>query len=157
QPGGQNWTALIWSNPPNTTLTAPVAGNTYECLYNGTTAFGNAVGSTRIRNPNTGGVQAFPGDSLTLNTNTEIRFKSTAGATVNFSGVGGAPGLILNGGVLNSGDNALFTLGGIIEARALSLSLICPADNGAGAVLPARSFTIPAQLIGSGSILICQA
>ena len=61
QGAGNNWTALIWSNPPNTTLSAPAAGNTYECLDNGV-AFGVGPGgnastaNTRIRNPATAGV-----------------------------------------------------------------------------------------------------
>src|SRR4051794_10299379 len=96
QPGGQNWTGTIWDPGP----TAPAAGNTYECIDNGT-PFGNGLANTRIRNPASAGVQTFPGDSLTLNTNTEIRAKAS-GAILNFPGVGGKPGLILNGGVLNA-------------------------------------------------------
>src|SRR5437868_5781467 len=73
----------------------PTAGNTYEV-----TAGGNP---SRIRNPTYGGsTLTFPGDSLQLNTNTEIRGKTaTTPTTINFPGVGGNPGLILNGGNLD--------------------------------------------------------
>src|SRR5262245_6676574 len=72
---GNNWNlnsgAGFWQ-PGNT---SPTAGNTYECLANGTgfgaTATGGAVGNTRIRNPATAGVQTFAGDSLKMNADTE--------------------------------------------------------------------------------------
>src|SRR5438128_1167056 len=86
---GQDWNATIW-NPGGV---APTAGNTYEAVDNGT-AFGNALANTRIRNPATVGLQTFVGDSLTLNTNSEIRAKQP-GAILDFPGVGGNPGLIL--------------------------------------------------------------
>src|SRR4051794_8879515 len=94
QPGGQNWGGAIWD--PG--LVAPSAGNTYETLENGV-PFGSNQANTRIRNPAAVGVQTFPGDSLTLNTNTEIRAKQP-GAILNFPGTNGNPGLILKGGVL---------------------------------------------------------
>src|SRR5437762_2980544 len=88
QAGGQNWTAAIWQG------TSPTAGNTYRCIFNGVQFGGGATASpndTRVRNPATAGVQTFPGDSLTLDANTEIRAKQ-AGAILNFPGVGGNPG-----------------------------------------------------------------
>src|SRR6185436_10592755 len=99
QGSGTAWTAAIWSNPPNTTVSAPAGGNTYELVFNNT-VWANNTGNTRTRNPATDGLQTFPGDSLTLNTNTDIRFKRGAGTaaisdTISyFPGVGGAPGLI---------------------------------------------------------------
>jgi hypothetical protein len=158
QASGANWTAAIWSNPPNTTLTAPAAGNTYQLVQNGTafgsTAAGGGMNNTRVRNPATAGVQSFPGDSLTMNANTEIRAKAV-GAILNFPGVGGNPGLILNGGALNAGDDFVFPIQGKVAVNAPSL--IIPADNGAGAILQARGFNFQAALSGSGSLIICQA
>ena len=34
---GANWNAVVWSNPPNTVVSALVANNTYELIFNGTT------------------------------------------------------------------------------------------------------------------------
>src|SRR5436309_1862639 len=87
---GTDWNANIWSSGA-----APTAGNTYELISNGT-AWGNNTGNTRVRNPTAAGVQTFAGDSLTLNTNTDIRMKGSGAAILNFPGVGGNPGLILN-------------------------------------------------------------
>lgn len=137
QAGGQAWTNTIWQ-PGGV---SPVAGNTYECLNNGTpygaNATGGSVNNTRIRNIATAGLQTFPGDQLTLNTNSEIRAEQ-AGAILNFPGVGGNPGLILNGGMLNAGDDAQFVITG--KVRVAATSFIVPADNGAGAITPLRGF-----------------
>jgi hypothetical protein len=149
QASGASWTGAIWNPGP----VAPSAGNTYEALDNGA-AFGNAQNNTRLRNPATAGVQTFPGDSLTLNKNTELRAKQ-AGAILNFPGVGGSPGLILNGGVLNAGDDTVFVITGKVQVA--STSYIVPADQGGGAVLQPRGFNIAAQLSGSGSMVIYQA
>ena len=89
-----------------------MAGNTYELVANGV-AFGDNKANTRVRNPVAAGVQTFPGDSLTFNTNTDIRAKTATGLVLNFPGVGGNPGLILNGGALNAGDNAVFEFAGV--------------------------------------------
>jgi hypothetical protein len=149
QGSGANWTAAIWNPGP----VSPSAGNTYECVANGT-VFGTSTANTRLRNPATAGIQTFPGDSLTLNTNTEIRAK-TAGAILDFPGVNGNPGLILKGGVLNPGDNAVFTITGKIAVE--SFSMIMCGDNGGGAAMPLRGFNIAGELSGSGAILIGQA
>src|SRR6266581_9715153 len=114
QGAGANWTALIWQTNNGTgngvgTAVAPIAGNTYTEITNGT-AFGNNTADTRTRNPTAGGLTTFPGDSLTLTTNTDIRFKTGTGLICNFPGVGGNPGLILNGGILGAGDNAVFNI-----------------------------------------------
>src|SRR5207249_247234 len=115
QASGQNWLGAIWQS------TSPSAGNTYRCIFNGT-QFGASQNNTRIRNPANAGVQTFPGDSLTLDANTEIRAKNTA-AILDFPGVGGNPGLILNGGALNAGDTTVFPFSGSI--RVAADSLIC--------------------------------
>src|SRR5256885_550317 len=106
QAGGQNWTAAIWKTNGLGSAAAPIAGNTYEAVFNGF-SIGNGLNNTRIRNPAAAGVQIFPGDSLMMDTNSELRAK-TAGAILNFPGVGGNPGLILNGGMLNGGDDTTF-------------------------------------------------
>src|SRR5215216_3501626 len=108
---GNAWTNAVnvWSNTVSGVIAeAPIAGNTYELRFNGTLfGAGNGNGgNTRTRNPALAGIQTFAGDSLTLGTNTEIRAK-TAGAILNFPGVGGNAGLILNGGMLNAGDDTI--------------------------------------------------
>jgi hypothetical protein len=95
-----------------------------------------------------------------LDANTEFRTKrigSTSGATpiVTFPGVNGNPGLILNGGVLNAGDDGTYPVAGVIQVA--STSIICPGDNGAGTTArPNRAFTISGQLTGGGSMVILQ-
>src|SRR6185436_13301357 len=117
--------------------------------------------NTRVRNPYgagaPNGVHTFPGDSLTLSVNSEFRFKNDniTLTSVNFPGVGGNPGLILNGGALNAGNDFVFAIDGNI--RVAATSLICPADQGAGAVLPLRGFNIIGALSGSGDLMIIQA
>ncbi len=149
QAGGAYWNQPIWQ--PGGVV--PTAGNTYEMLDNGT-VFGFNRNNTRIRNQAVAGTHTFPGDSLTMNANTELRAK-TAGAILNFPGVNGQPGLILNGGILNAGDNAVFTITGSIEVR--TTSYIVPADGGAGGVQTTRGFNIAGKLSGSGSMVIYQA
>jgi hypothetical protein len=157
--------ASIWTNATQTTAVAPTAGNTYEAVANaiafGSSATGGSLNNTRVRNPYgtgaVGGVQTFPGDSLILSVNSEFRFKNDniSLTSVNFPGVGGNPGLILNGGVLNAGNDFVFPIAGNIQVAATSL--ICPADNGAGAILQLRGFNITGALSGSGDLIIFQA
>jgi hypothetical protein len=172
QGSGNCWTNAIWKT--NNTGTAvgypshPTPGNTYTYLPNAT-AFGNNTGNARTRNPitNATAVCTFGGDSLTLTTNTEIRTKNitwlnptTAASpalvpTLNFPGVGGNPGLILNGGVLNVGDDGVPVFSGNIQVA--GTSFICPGDNGAGpTVRRNRAITVSGQLSGSGSLVILQ-
>src|SRR5581483_368000 len=167
--GTQVWNLAIWQTNNGSgsgtgpLVGPPVHGDTYSTIFNGTPV-GNALNSsgspnnTRIRNP-TGAVSAtFPGDSLTLNTNTELREKegSTA-STMNFPGPGaGAPGLILDGGVLNCGESGTFAITGIIEVA--GQSYICNGENGAGGGLPVagdnRQWNIAGQLTGSGNLVV---
>src|SRR4051812_18189264 len=71
QPAGNDWTFAIWKTNGSTAtnLVVPVAGNTYTMVSNGT-PIGNNLSNTRVRNPTSGGLLTFPGDSLTMNTNT---------------------------------------------------------------------------------------
>jgi hypothetical protein len=161
QAGGANWTATIW----NPGAVAPTAGNTYECVFNGT-AWGNNTGNTRIRNALLDGVLTFPGDSLTLNTNTDIRFKransgannvvSAVSATIlNFPGVDGNPGLILNGGVLNPGDDNGFVITGRVHVA--GGGIIGNGDNGGGnEQREFRAIHLRGFLTGTGSITMVQ-
>src|SRR5437764_1697594 len=119
-----------------TAVNGPVAGNTYTLMPNGT-AIGNNQAETRVRNLYTNGTPqalwTFPGDSLELRTNTEIRFKQIATPatieTVNFPGVGGNPGLILNGGMLNVGDAIIQPISGLVQAVPGTESYLCPGNN----------------------------
>ena len=92
-------------------LSPPSPGNTYAAVFNGTT-IGNGLNNTRIRSPAVSGTATFAGDSLTLNANTELRAKGNLPTTLNFPGVNGNPGLILNGGMLNDGDSTCSRIGG---------------------------------------------
>jgi hypothetical protein len=97
-------------------------------------------------------VKTFPGDSLTLNAHTDIRAKDV-GDILDFPGVGGNPGLILNGGALNPGDTGAFGLTGRVFVA--SASLFAMGDNGLGGVLD-RSWLVSASLSGSGALIILQ-
>src|SRR5258705_13720268 len=74
QAAGNNWTGAIWKTNGSGTAVSPVAGNTYETVFNGV-SIGNGAGNTRIRNPAAAGIQTFPGDSLMMDTNSELRAK----------------------------------------------------------------------------------
>src|SRR5687768_13597067 len=126
QAAGTNWTAAIWQG------TSPTPGNTYETLP-----------GARIRTPfGTAGAPqtfTFPGDLLQIDgtgftpttgvagASSEIRFKSNdVGNIYAFPGVAGNPGLILNGGILNDGDERLITLTGLIGTATGTVSSINP-------------------------------
>ena len=151
---GESWNDAIWKTNGLGTAVPPVAGNTYECVSNGV-AFGNGTSNTRIRNPTVGGLTTFPGNSLTLDTNSEIRFKAATSLILNFSGTAGNAGLILNGGVLNAGDDVVFTITGKVQVA--SQSYICPGDAGGGAFEPLRGFNFTGQLGGDGTLVIINA
>jgi hypothetical protein len=151
QASGANWTGLIWKTNGAGAAVAPVSGNTYECVFNGT-SIGNSVNNTRLRNPTAAGLQTFPGDSLMMDTNSELRAK-TAGAILNFPGVSGNPGLILNGGLLNAGDDATFAISGKVQV--ISQSYISHgANGGGGGISPNRSFNFTGLLSGTGIMVI---
>ena len=145
---GFDWNSAVWV-PGQVT---PSAGNTYETVFNGTPV-GNNLSPTRLRNPAFAGVQTFTGDSLTLNTNTEIRMKQP-GAILNFPGVNGNPGLILNGGTINAGDDAIFPITGKVFVKATSY--IAMGDVTGGVVKPLRGVQLAAQLSGSGTLVFYQ-
>ncbi|HEY0455921.1 MAG TPA: hypothetical protein VGE41_06070, partial [Verrucomicrobiae bacterium] len=152
QASGANWTAAIWTNiASGGAAVAPAAGNTYTCVPNGT-AFANGASNTRIRTPTSGGTIVFPGDILTLNSNTEIRFKTGANMVMNWVGVGGNPGLVLNGGCLNAGDGAIFTNNGLI--RVAAPSVIDPGNPTFGPIDTTRAFVMNATISGSGSLTL---
>jgi hypothetical protein len=155
QPGGNNWNLLIWkTNGTGTAVGPPVPGNTYETVFNGVT-IGNGAASTRIRNPAASGIQTFPGDSLMMDTNSELRAKQP-GATLDFPGVGGNPGLILNGGLLNGGDDTTFPITGRIQVVAQSY-ISHGANGGGGGVSPNRAFNFTGLLSGTGNMVIMNA
>ncbi|HUI07684.1 MAG TPA: fibronectin type III domain-containing protein [Verrucomicrobiae bacterium] len=124
------WNAVIWQPGP----VAPTAGNTYEVL-----------GGGLIRNPPAVGVQTFPGDSLTLDSGAAMKAKGPSGTTLNFPGVNGNPGLILNGGTVMAADNQTFTITGRVSVASDSVI-----DHGSSA----RSFTITARIDGKGSLTL---
>ncbi len=141
-----NWLMNIWQPGAVT----PTAGNTYVALAGGN--------PTRLRNPNSGsgdpviGVKTFPGDSLQLDAGSEIRAKGpgTPANTLDFPGVGGNAGLILNGGNLDNGDNgAIFGLTGVVLVQADS-SFTC----GDTAANNTRGWWVGAQIRGTNTVTI---
>ena len=112
QGGGADWTAAIWQTPtlplvyyPSVNvLSGPLAtagpGANYELAYNGNTS-GCGTGDSRLYGPY--GASQFPGDSLQIDANCGLMLRDSA----DFPGVGGSPGLILNGGFLNGSQSDL--------------------------------------------------
>jgi hypothetical protein len=152
-----HWNTAIWNPGP----VVPTAGNTYEVLVGG-----------RVRSPNgtvaSGGTATdnqtftFPGDSLQLDGNGfsntpanagELRLKQGFnGATFNFPGVGGNPGLILNGGQLNDGEDRILKIAGIVGTVSGKTSSINPGGNAIIDIGPLRGFNFLATLVGNGDL-----
>jgi Concanavalin A-like lectin/glucanases superfamily/Immunoglobulin domain len=170
---GTNWAqSIIWKLNGAGTAVGATAGNTYEALYNGTVKLGNGTATTLLRNPYSAGtptIAVFPGDSLILDTNAQIRFKAqgTSGTTAQgavpiayptnaFNGANGLPGLVLNGGCLNTGDSDAFVILGTMQAAPGTLSYLNPANSFSGDTAK-RDFIIAAQLSGSGSLALLNA
>lgn len=157
EPQGSDWTAAIWQTNGMGTAVAPVAGNNYVAIFNGTSV-GNGLNNTRIRSPAVSGTVTFAGNSLTLNTNTELRTKGTPPTTFNFPGVGGNPGLILNGGLLNDGDNTLptvVTITGNIQVIGQSYNSAQGENGGGGGLAPnSRAIDLAGYLSGPGDMVI---
>ena len=166
---GTSWAnSVIWSLNGTGPATAPAAGNTYEAVFNGT-ALGSATATTLLRPPYSAGtpnIAVFPGDSLILDTNTQVRLKalSTSGTsaqglnyespTNSFPGANGLPGLVLNGGCLNVGDSGdAATILGTVQAAPGTLSYLDPADTLSGNSA-SRGLIIAAQLSGSGTVAL---
>ena len=153
QPQGADWTAAIWQTNGSGPDVAAVAGNKYSLIFNGTT-IGNGSNSTRVRSPAVAGTLTFPGSSLTLNTNTELRAKNSP-TTLNFPGVGSNAGLILNGGMLNDGSDGLCVITGRVQVVSQSYDS-AQGSNGGGGGLAAnpRGITIAGTLSGPGNLVI---
>jgi PKD repeat protein len=167
---GSYWSQAIWAtNAPGTyintsPLVAPVAGNTYEEVFNGTPLSYGTINNTRLRNPTaSGSSQTFPGDSLTIDTNCEIRFKDVTGLSspypADFPGVNGNPGLIFNGGLIDDGDNGIWNIQGSIKVagNASTISVLAPGGNignPPALTAQARSLIVGGQLSGSGSLAV---
>jgi PA14 domain/Chitobiase/beta-hexosaminidase C-terminal domain len=150
---GSDWTAAIWKTNGAGTAVSPVAGNNYAMVSDGT-AIGNGLNNTRVRTPATAGNYTFPGDSLTLNSNTELRAKNEPG-TITFTGVGANPGLVLNGGMLNGGTDGPLTIAGTVRVTGQSYDSMQGNNGGGGGLSPnPRPLTISATLSGSGNIVI---
>ena len=156
QAAGANWTAAIWkTNGTGTAVGPPVAGNTYAIVDNGTIVAGNAANS-RVRNPTSAVTSTFPGDSLTVGTNGEFRFKldGSLATTLIFPGVGGNPGLIVDGGFLNIADfAAVTTIAGTVQVP--SWAFVTLGDNNAGTGT-ARNAVLGARLSGAGTVAMTQ-
>src|SRR5688572_15995941 len=112
-----HWNAPIWD--PGPVSAGP--GDICTVLAGGRVRTPNgtlASGGTGVA----GQTFTFPGDSLQLDGigfatagTGELRFKHTYNnTTFAFPGVGGNPGLILNGGMLNDGENRRLTITGSI-------------------------------------------
>lgn len=155
QAQGADWTGAIWKTNGTGAAAAPVAGNNYAEVFNGI-GVGNGLNNTRVRSPAVSGTVTFAGNSLTVNSNTELRFKGSSPSTLNFPGVNGNPGLILNGGLLNNGnDNTAANITGSIEVAAQSYNSAQGANGGGGGLAAnPRSIDIGGYLWGSGNMVI---
>ncbi len=112
-------------------------GNDYEVLSGGI-----------IQTPSAGGLQTFPGDSLTLDSGARITATGFYDATLNFPGVNRNPGLILNGGLIQEAPqrgDAIFTIAGQMAILAPSAITHLYDDGG---------FVITAQLSGNGDLML---
>jgi uncharacterized repeat protein (TIGR03806 family) len=155
---GADWTGAIWQTNGAGTAVAATAGSVYATAFNGT-GIGNGLNNTRLRSPAVSGVVTFAGDSLTLNTNTELRAKGTPPSTLNFPGTGGNPGLVLNGGLLNNGDSTApgssLVLTGSIAVTGQSYNSAQGQNGGGGGLASnSRAINIAAYLSGSGNMVI---
>jgi hypothetical protein len=153
-PANSDWSLAIWktNGSPATNLVPPSFGNTYKTIFNGTFINGSGANNTRLRNPAVGGFLTFPGDSLTMDTNTELRAK-TASSVLNFPGTNGNPGLILNGGMLNGGDDSTFPITGIVQVASQSY-ISQGGAGGGGGISPNRAFNFAGRLTGTGNVVI---
>ncbi|MGA3182321.1 MAG: lamin tail domain-containing protein, partial [Verrucomicrobiota bacterium] len=178
---GTNWSgsgvAAYWqlngeggtTTPASGTVTATTTNYNFYILTNNGIELGNDTATTLIRNPYSKGtpnVVTFPGDSLILPTNTQIRFKNLGGSvaftsattyatpTNVFPGRFGAPGLVLDGGCLNNGTTGTaFVIQGSIYATPDSQSYLDPADTFNDNPV-SRAFVFQSQLTGSGAIAL---
>jgi len=145
QAAGNNWNTLptIWSDG-----LIPAAGNTYVINSGGLVR--NPDGSTGAGGTGLAGQTVqFLGDSLSINPGAQVRLKSVAaGMTINFGGSGG--GLILNGGILNTGDDQIFTIAGGVKVTAPSI-LDFGSTVGTTVSNP-RSIILTAPLSGSANL-----
>ncbi len=138
-----NWnTASIWGGPSGSnsyTLNPAGDPNDFQVLNGGV-----------IRSND---LTTFEGHSLTLEPGGQIRFKFdtlTSPATINFNAApaGINPiGLILNGGILDPGDNGTFILNGSLNVAANSIL-----DLGNGAGLLVRVVDLEMSISGSNSL-----
>ncbi|MGD0413539.1 MAG: DUF5060 domain-containing protein, partial [Verrucomicrobiota bacterium] len=153
EPSSENWNSAVWQTNGGP-LVAPVAGNTYEAVSNGN-ALGNSALDTRVRGPNQAGMNTFPGVSLTLDANTELRTKAS-GTQLNFPGTNGNPGLILNGGAISEGDAGNYLYYGVIEVAAQSYLAGGNNTGAGGGATTDRSVNIEGQLTGSGTLVLME-
>jgi Concanavalin A-like lectin/glucanases superfamily/Fibronectin type III domain len=124
------WNEAIWQPGPS----SPVLGNTYEALD------GSLIG-----NPLGLGAQTFPGDSLIVDAGATVQANGPVGTSLDFPGVDGNAGLILDGGTLLVGDDHTFRISGSIYVAADS---IIDHSSGSG------NFVITAQIDGDGSLTL---
>jgi len=166
---GTSWaSSVIWRLNGTGSAMAAAPGNTYEALSNGT-GLGSGNATTLLRPPYSAGtpnIAVFPGDSLILDTNTQIRLKalSTSGTsaqglnyevpTNSFPGANGLTGLVLKGGCLNVGDTGdAATILGTVQAFPGTLSYIDPGNTLSGDGSE-RGLILAAQLSGSGTVAL---
>jgi len=124
------WNEAIWQPGES----SPVAGSAYEVLEGGL-----------ILNPPSAGVRTFPGDALVLDSGATLDVKGPVGTSLNFPGIDGNGGLILNGGTLMAGDNHTFRISGRICVAA---------DSVLDHVSVGRNFVIAAQIHGGGGLTL---
>lgn len=156
-----DWTATIWETNATPGVASGMAGtavgansttgpgNRFEELSNGVviTSGQSLPTVTTVRTP--GNAATFPGASLTLNTNTVLKFKALNLATT-------FANLVLQGGVLcDAGANQRAIISGGVQVVSQSY-LSCGGDgNGVGpTVNSGAAYTINAAISGSGNLFL---
>ena len=127
QTANGGWTtAALWKLNGAGTAVAPTAGNDYEMVTNGVLMTNN-LGTATVTTLRADTVSAWPGSTLTVDTNCQLKIKTTGVFT--FTNAGGTNCLILKGGVLDQGNaQTVATIAGSIGVASQSY-LSCGADG----------------------------
>jgi hypothetical protein len=145
QPQKEDWNAAIWRRDGSSANVTPGPGDSCVVVYNGSTIRKDSV-NARVRNPIAPGQEAtFPADSLMVTTNTELRLKPGF-SIVNFPGVGGKPGLIVDGGMVNLATKGGFTIKGVMQVESIAFIDGCNREG-------MNNLELLAQIRGGGTLV----
>jgi hypothetical protein len=143
----EDWSAAIWQANGKGARIQAGPGDTCVVMKNDIPVGILTNNNARIRNPNTPGQEVtFPADSLTLTPDTELRIKP-AETVLNFLGVNGNPGLILDGGMINLALGGSYTVRGIVLVKSTGFI------DGANRTNLSNGLELLAQLRGAGTLV----